>query len=59
MTRIAVELNDTGLQVARDGTGGEQGAWCNYCGAAGWLCPADFQRRVDAVKATSGKRGAR
>ena len=42
-----------------DGTGGEQGAWCNYCGAAGWLCPADFQRRVDAVKATSGKRGAR
>lgn len=42
-----------------DGTGGEQGAWCNYCGAAGWLCPADFQRRVDAQKATSGKRGAR
>ena len=42
-----------------DGTGGEQGAWCNYCGAAGWLCPADFERRVDAMKATSGKRGAR
>lgn len=42
-----------------DGTGGEQGKWCNYCGAAGWLCPADFQRRVDAVKASSGKRGAR
>lgn len=42
-----------------DGTGGEQGAWCNYCGAAGWLCPADFEKRVDAMKATAGKRGAR
>jgi hypothetical protein len=42
-----------------NGTGGEQGAWCNYCGAAGWLCPADFERRIDAAKATSGKRGAR
>ena len=42
-----------------DGTGGEQGRWCNYCGAAGWLCPADFERRIDAAKATSGKRGAR
>ena len=42
-----------------DGTGGEQGAWCNYCAAAGWLCPADFERRIDAAKATSGKRGAR
>lgn len=42
-----------------DGTGGEQGAWCNYCGAAGWLCPADFERRVDAMKATKSKRGAR
>ena len=41
------------------GTGGETGAWCNYCGAAGWLCPADFERRIDAAKATSGKRGAR
>lgn len=42
-----------------DGTGGEQGSWCNYCGAAGWLCPADFEKRVDAMKATTGKRGAR
>lgn len=42
-----------------DGTGGEQGAWCNYCAAAGWLCPADFERRVDGIKAITGKRGAR
>jgi hypothetical protein len=42
-----------------DGTGGEQGAWCNYCGAAGWLCPADFEKRVDGMKAIAGKRGAR
>jgi hypothetical protein len=42
-----------------DGTGGEQGRWCNYCGATGWLCPADFERRIDAAKATTGKRGAR
>lgn len=41
------------------GTGGEQGAWCNYCGAAGWLCPSDFEQRVDAVKAKSKGRGAR
>lgn len=41
------------------GTGGEQGAWCNYCAASGWLCPADFEKRVDAMKATTGKRGAR
>jgi len=42
-----------------DGTGGEPGAWCNYCAAAGWLCPADFERRIDAMKASTGKRGAR
>jgi hypothetical protein len=41
------------------GTGGEMGAWCNYCGAAGWLCPADFERRVDAIKAKTKGRGAR
>jgi hypothetical protein len=41
------------------GTGGELGAWCNYCGAAGWLCPADFERRVDAIKAKTKGRGAR
>lgn len=41
------------------GTGGEQGAWCNYCAAAGWLCPSDFEQRVDAVKAKSKGRGAR
>ena len=42
-----------------DGTGGEPGVWCNYCGAAGWLCPADFEKRVDGMKAIAGKRGAR
>jgi hypothetical protein len=41
------------------GTGGETGAWCNYCAAAGWLCPSDFEQRVDAVKAKSKGRGAR
>jgi hypothetical protein len=42
-----------------DGTGGETGAWCNYCAAAGWLCPSDFEQRVEAVKAKSKGRGAR
>lgn len=41
------------------GTGGETGAWCNYCAAAGWLCPSDFEQRVEAVKAKSKGRGAR
>lgn len=42
-----------------DGTGGEHPSYCNYCGASGWLCPEDFERRVDAVRARTGKRGAR
>ena len=42
-----------------DGTGGEHPSYCNYCGASGWLCPEDFERRVDAASARSGKRGAR
>ena len=42
-----------------DGTGGEHPSYCNYCGASGWLCPEDFERRVDAVRARDGKRGAR
>ena len=42
-----------------DGTGGEHPSYCNYCGASGWLCPEDFERRVDAVRAREGKRGAR
>jgi hypothetical protein len=42
-----------------DGTGGEHPAYCNYCGASGWLCPEDFQQRVDGANARNGKRGAR
>jgi hypothetical protein len=42
-----------------DGTGGEHPAYCNPCGAAGWLCPEDFQQRVDGANARNGKRGAR
>jgi hypothetical protein len=42
-----------------DGTGGEHPAYCNPCGATGWLCPEDFQQRVDGANARNGKRGAR
>jgi hypothetical protein len=42
-----------------DGTGGEHPVYCNPCGATGWLCPEDFQQRVDGANARNGKRGAR